>query len=307
MIVRWIAATFALVASAAAAPLVLHEQVWTTPSEIAAFLDAPGDCYVAPVDPNEARAAEIGRALFRSPVLLGGPAARVGLSCESCHSNGRVNAHFFLPELTDIPGSVDVTSEWASAVRGDGVRNPRPIPDLAGAGARQAFGGGRDPSLEHFIHGVITEEFQGAEPPAAVVPALAAYVRALDASACTASTPLTLMSLANHTRSAFAASHAAAKAGDAATASLVLRATQDELARISERLPATRFARDRADLADLARVLGAARGETGVNAATLDTMAPGWLARFDAIVAHIAPRARQTYFDRTTLTRALAR
>ena len=99
-----------------AAPHVLRAQGWTGDSAALAhdLTHAPRECVIS-LSPQ----AEAGRALFRSPGLLGGPAARIGLSCNACHSNGRVNATFLLPELTNRAGAADVTSEWASKVRGD--------------------------------------------------------------------------------------------------------------------------------------------------------------------------------------------
>ncbi|MEM6586393.1 MAG: hypothetical protein AAF692_11620, partial [Pseudomonadota bacterium] len=35
-----------------------------------------------------------GEALFKAPLLLGGQAAKAGISCHSCHVNGRGNPHF---------------------------------------------------------------------------------------------------------------------------------------------------------------------------------------------------------------------
>jgi len=41
--------------------------------------------------------------------------------------------------------------------------------------------------------------------------------------------------------------------------------------------------------------------------AELETGAAGWNARFDAIVAQIAPQERRTYFNESTLRTALSR
>ena len=114
-----------------------------------------------------AQASEIGRALFRSPDLAGRAGGAGGLSCNACHSNGRVNARFLLPELTDRAGAADVTSEWSSKTRGDGVANPV---RYSGSRGRRRSATASDTRatlrLEHFVHGVIVEEFQGEAPPA---------------------------------------------------------------------------------------------------------------------------------------------
>lgn len=255
---------------------------------------APGEC-LAHTNPQ----TEIGRALFRTPVLLGGPAARAGLSCNSCHIDGRVNAHFLLPELTDRAGAADVTSEWASKVRGDGVMNPRDIPDLAGVSSRASFGHLHEPSLDAFVHSVIVEEFQGAPPPQQAFDALIAYLGALDADTCPATpAPVTLAHAADDVRRALAA----ARSGDAPTASLLLYAAQDGMGRIVERLPPAAFARDRGRLETLARELGAFRQAPDIPAALAQA---AWSARFDAAIARIARRESQTYFNETTLAAAL--
>ena len=286
-----------LLGAAAPTPLLLRAQAWTVQSENLAhdLTHAPRECS-ASLSPQ----AEAGRALFRSPALLGGPAARLGLSCNACHSNGRVNTRFFLPELTNRPGAADVTSEWASHVRGDGVMNPVDIPDLAGAGDRSAFGHIQDPSLEHFVRSVITEEFQGAPPPDESFESLIAYVRQLDS--CTdEEAPITLQSASEDVRRSLTAAEAAS---DPAAASLLVLAAQDGLGRIVERLPQHGFAHERRGLESLARELGAMRSEDIRSA--LNASLPGWRARFDAIVSRLARCEQRTYFNEATLRAALA-
>ncbi len=293
-------AAFAMLGEAAPSALLLHERGRTTMGETIArdMTRAPGEC-LAERTPQ----IEIGRALFRSPGLLGGPAARAGLSCNACHSNGGINTRFLLPELTDRAGHADVTSEWASAVRGDGLANPLPIPDLAGASNHAAFGQARERSLEVFVRDVIVEEFQGAPPPTQAFDGVIAYLRALRLDTCPASeAAITLESAADDVRRALAA----AENADAETARLVLLAGQDGVGRIVERLPAARFARDRRRFERLARELGAWRNADDIHA-TLATAAPGWRARFDAAVARIARKQAQTYFNEATLRAALER
>jgi len=293
-------AALALAATAgAASPHLLRAQVWTADDRALAhdLTHAPREC-VGALSPQ----AEAGRALFRSPGLLGGPAARVGLSCNACHSNGRVNATFLLPELTDRAGTADVTSEWASKVRGDGVMNPRPIPDLVGVGSRPTHGQHNDPSLEHFVHSVIEEEFQGPPPSPQSFDDLMHYLRALDPQRCGGEVRIMLTDAANDVRRAVSA----AQNADAPTASALLLAAQDAVGRVVERLPETRFAPQRAGLETLSRDLGAMRYSADVRSA-LQTGAAGWSARFDAIIAQVAPRERQTYFNETTLRAALSR
>src|SRR3546814_2043723 len=62
---------------------------------VAAVTKAPPECLAVPVDGAAARQVEAGRLLFRSPLLLGGQAARHGLTCQTCHVNGHDNPQFF--------------------------------------------------------------------------------------------------------------------------------------------------------------------------------------------------------------------
>lgn len=294
-----IAAASLILSAAAPVQITLREQVWTAPgaSVAQAHLNRPSEC-LAVRSPQ----VEIGRALFRAPVLFGGPAARLGLSCESCHANGRVNAHFFLPELTDRAGAADVTSEWASRTRGDGVFNPVAIPDLVGVSSRATLGQVEDPSLDHFVAGVIEQEFQGEPLPSEAFAALIAYLRALDHGACqTGNQRLTLALAADDVRRALAASGAAADRG---TARLLLLAVQDGLGLVAERLPPKHFQPERARLENLAREVGAWRLADDASS-TIAAAGPGWFARFDALIADVGARDSETYFDDERLKSAL--
>ncbi len=290
-----LAATLILIAAGPSTAPLLREQAWTAPSANLAYdlTHALGECLAASTPE-----IEIGRALFRSPALLGGPAARAGLSCHACHSNGRVNARFLLPELSNRVGAADVTSEWSSKLRGDGVMNPVDIPDLAGISRRQSFGRARDPSLESFVRDVIVEEFQGEPPPGQAFAGLLAYLRALDTCAATPS-KVTLETAAADVRSSLAA----ARLAEPATSDLLALAAQDGIGRIVERLPAATFARERRRFETLARELGAWRGNSARVEA--DAAPPAWMARFDANVARVAAREARSYFNQGTLAAAL--
>jgi hypothetical protein len=295
----------ALVCTAAldAAPLVLRAQAWTLdgPQHAHALTSARAECYTPPADSGARAKAELGRALFRSPALLGGPAARMGLSCNACHVNGRDNAAFYLPELTDRPGAADVTSEWSSKVRGDFTMNPRRIPDLVDARGRGVFGEGHVLSLEGFVSGVIGDEFQGQTPPREAFEDLIAYLDALRSDACPTPTnaALTLAAAADDVRRAVDA----AQRAEPDTRALGLLAAQDAIGRLVERLPSAAFRRDRNRLAALSRRLGALRS---ARPGALAAAAPRWRSRFDAEIAALAPREAETYFNETTLAAALA-
>jgi hypothetical protein len=185
-------------------------------------------------------------------------------------------------------------------VRGDGVMNPRAIPDLAGVASRASFGANHEPSLERFVHSVIVEEFQGHEPPPGARDAVLAYLHALDASACRqAPQKVTVATLADDIRRAVAAAAETAQAGDAATADLTLLAAQDAIARLSERLPPGRFTREHQTLEALSRELGDAR------AARPFILPTSWSARFDAVAARLQRQERRTFTNPRVLRAAL--
>lgn len=168
------------------ATLPVREARWLAPGTLYRGLSRePAECFAPPADPALRRRAEIGRIAFRTPLLLGGQAARAGLSCAGCHRNGRGNPDFVFPGLSGKPGTADVTASLMSSHRGDGRFNPKPIPDLAGP--RRSLKVSQDPAdgrLEAFIRGLAVEEFDGPEPSPTVLGGLAAYVRALRPTAC---------------------------------------------------------------------------------------------------------------------------
>jgi hypothetical protein len=226
---------FALLLGAASDGLTLpvREARWLAPDSVYSGLTRePSECFARPADPAERRRAEIGRIAFRTPLLLGGQAARAGLSCASCHRNGRGNRDFLFPGLSGAPGTADVTASLMSSHRGDGRFNPRPIPDLGGPrGALKVSRERRERALESFIHGLVVEEFDGPEPSAEVLDGLAAYVRALGPAACRGPRRVTLASRLALVEDSVAL--AASEPGD--TRRLLLAAARSQLGAIDER------------------------------------------------------------------------
>jgi hypothetical protein len=160
---------------------------WIAPgaAKVRALTTAPVACEPpsrkAPDD--ESLKLTLGRVAFESPALLGGAAARMGLSCSSCHINGRGNADFFVPGVSGAPGTADVTSSLFSKVRGNGAFDPVPIPDLAARDGTQM----KNRNSEAFrdkVRGLIVEEFDGQAPPAYVFDAVLAYLDSLDVAHC---------------------------------------------------------------------------------------------------------------------------
>jgi hypothetical protein len=153
---------------------------WTAPGqEIAALLKQPSTCLA--IEPGDQAEVRAGLALFNSPALLGGQAAKAGLSCASCHANGRSNPHFLLPSLSGNAGTADVTNSFFGPARGNGVSDPVPIPDLAMPG--KISRAQADPALILFTQRLIVDEFSGKQPSAAMLRALAAYMRAIKSCA----------------------------------------------------------------------------------------------------------------------------
>ncbi len=253
---RWAFAALALsAASAGAAPAaapVLRELRWiaadTPRADIVRLMTTrPAECLAPPSDAATADQIAVGRAMFAAPLLLGGQAARAGLSCAGCHVGGRGNPQFVFPGVSGVPGTADVTSSLFSTRRGDGIVNPKRIPDLA-ADPPNVSRDPTSPALRTFIRGLIVEEFDGLEPPPHVLDGLAAYVRALRSTCGTAAVPRTG---AEEAADAIAAVHAARRAqaeGDHASARLLLGAARSALGRIDER-----FAGNRAIASLLAR------------------------------------------------------
>jgi len=125
----------------------------------------------------------LGELAFHSPALLGGQAEKKGLSCGSCHKNGRGNPDFQFEAVSGPPGTADVTSGLFSKVRADNTFNPLPIPDLARPeGADQVDRYDRT-ALAAFVKGQIEEEFNGDPTPEPVFDALLTYLEHIDGEA----------------------------------------------------------------------------------------------------------------------------
>ena len=304
-IARRSTAALALLAAVAAAPADVPVRAlrWLAPGtdRIAALTTQPTECLPAAAIGDQA--VEIGRAAFRSPLLLGGQASRAGLSCNACHRQGRGNPDFSFPGLSGAPGTADVTSSLFSSHRGDGIANPVPIPDLSAA-THKISRDRASPALADFINGLVVDEFDGAPPPAAVRAGLAAYVRALSPSACPtrAVEPLTLATtLADADRSVVAA-QAALASGDRETAAAMLLAARSQLGLVNERFAGAALANDRALLrradADLAAALSPVRRGDAAQLSAWRVTLPGWRAT-------LAAHENQSLYNPAQLARAL--
>jgi hypothetical protein len=247
-----IAAAAALAAAAAPAlPLTAARWLAAGSDPVDTLGREPAECLAGTDDPS----VMIGRAAFRAPLLLGGQAARAGLSCNSCHVNGHDNPAFVFPGLSAAPGTADVTHALMSKTRGDGVFNPRPIPSLY-APARLVERAPQSRALESFIRGLVVDEFDGAEPPPAVLAGLADYVRALSPGCTPDRVAVTLAGRIGDVDAAAAAAIMLAN-GDRDGFRLMLGAARSALGLIAERYPPAEFAREQAILRALDRELAA--------------------------------------------------
>ena len=153
-------------------------------SDIEALLSQePNECLPKPETSQDRQAIALGRLAFRSPFLLGGQAARRGLTCQACHTQGQTNPHFFVKGLSNEPGTADVTSFHFSDELGDETFNPVPIPSLSDSHENINY----DPAkmdLDKFVTRLITKEFTGPVPSQEVKSALLSYLRALDEENC---------------------------------------------------------------------------------------------------------------------------
>jgi hypothetical protein len=223
--------------------LPIRESRWLQSSDIVRDLTSfPAECLAWPSDKGKRRAVAVGRILFRSPLLLGGQAARAGLSCASCHRNGRSSPHFHFPGISGEPGTADVTASLMSKKRGDGTFNPRRIPDLAGDPSKLKVS--RDPfrdDLRRFIHGLIVEEFDGPEPSSAALDSVTSYVRAMSSEACPrrAELAITLNAMLADVDSAVRLGAETYASGDVATGRALIAAARSMLGSIDERFQLT--------------------------------------------------------------------
>lgn len=243
-----------------------------------------------------------GRALFATPTLLGGQAAKAGLSCASCHINGRDNVHFLLAGVSAAPGTADVTNSFFSAARGNARFDPVVIPDLAKPGKVSRDPGAR--ALEIFIRNLIVEEFGGQEPTHATLDTLAAYVRAIRPCPGEQRVVRRLNDQLAAIADGAAAVRLMAGRGDPRGMRLAIASMRHQLGLVAERYAGPGFARDRRALLAASRELRAigdiaVPGQAGL---ALDR----WKRGFDAGPARRLRGAEaRSLYDGRRLDRAL--
>ncbi len=293
----------------AAPASALDDLNWLAPGagRGAALTSAPAECLAAPADAEQARLVSLGRVSFRSPALLGGLAARSGISCDTCHRNGHGNPNFFIAGVSGAPGTVDVTSAIFSRTRGDDTVNPVPIPDLTGIAGKARFGTMRPAAdLHGFVHSVMVDEFQGNQPAPEIERALIAYVSALRREACPAAPGVAIdlgWAIAELDRT-WTVLQAALDRGDSQVTDFVLRSLNLELGRLAQRFPA---AADTAQaLPELGRDLGVMRTLARDNPDKARAELGTWHARLSKVLTRLRAQEPSSLFDRAAIERFLA-
>ncbi len=243
-------------AQAADRPLI-EAMAWLDPAQHLAALTTEPQRSVAAQDQQ----LIVGEALFHTPTLLGGQAAKAGLSCASCHENGRDNPAFQFPNVSGRPGTADVTSSFFSSHRGNAKFDPIAIPDLTMPGkiSRASDNG----ELETFIRGLIVEEFNGEEPAQPVLAALSHYVRSLKADPNSPRVALTVESEFMAVDQAVDAALKTQQKEDPRLTHLLLASARHRLGLIHERFAGKSLTKERSAIISASRDLGLLQDSIG--------------------------------------------
>ncbi len=133
------------------------------------------------VDERETYLVALGDMAFDSSYVFGEPARSMGLSCNTCHNKGVTNPGFFIPGLSAVPGTVDVSNRFFAGHANNGVFDPIDIPDMRGIRFTAPYGrNGRFASLGEFVRNVIVNEFSGPEPDPDLIDGIVAYLNEID-------------------------------------------------------------------------------------------------------------------------------
>lgn len=295
-----------LAGASASHDVPILEARWVAPAaRLQALTSRPAECGVDPGG-TRSRSWSIGRAAFRTPLLLGGQAARAGLSCNACHQNGRGNPVFQFPGLSGAAGTADVTSSIMSRTRGDGTFNPKVISDLAVDQPKISHSNQGD--LEAFIRGLIVEEFDGAEPPRAVLQGLADYVRAVRSGPCDRIKREDLSPETLITETIFAARAALGALGDhdPPTARLMIASARSQLGLIDERYGGAALTRDRARLRRHDDALRTIQTMIDAGAPNVAAAISDWIVAIDRTRPLLRKHVLLSLFSQARLARATA-
>jgi hypothetical protein len=205
------------------------------------------------------------------------------------------------------PGTADVTTSVLSSHRGDSLDNPKPIPDLGGPADKLKISRAADsPELAKFLHGAITEEFDGGEPAPAVLTGLATYVRQVRADACPAVAvePVTVSSAADDVARAVRAAQVALMRKDEPTAQAVLESARAMLFLIDERYALPGLEPERSLVRTASLDLGSAHAALR-RGASAGPMLELWLTRYPTWRARLVRAQSRSLYDRGVLLSTL--
>ena len=133
------------------------------------------------VDERETYLVALGDMAFDSSYIFGEPARSMGLSCNTCHNKGVTNPGFFIPGLSTVPGTIDVSNRFFAGHANNGVFDPLDIPDMRGIRFTAPYGrNGRFASLGEFVRNVIVNEFSGPKPDPDLLDGIVAYLNEID-------------------------------------------------------------------------------------------------------------------------------
>ena len=249
---------------------------WSSPQtdNVTLLSTEPNECLAPHETATTAQAIAYGRLAFSSPFLLGGQAARRGLTCQACHGQGQTNKHFFVTGLSDKPGNADVTSFHFSDELGDESFNPVPIPSLSDDVEGVDFDPLKD-DLDIFVTRLITKEFTGPEPSKEVFGTLLSYIRALEDKYCdtpTLSQDKLMAHKAKIITESFSALLTEGQSQD--TLNFMSAALRQEIGRLYERFPNQDSFQN--ELADISQSLNAKGGD--ISLASIEVGAEKWNA-----------------------------
>jgi hypothetical protein len=270
----------------------LPEAKWIAPEARFEELSSEPPTCERPVAAEDRLSYRVGSIAFRTPLLLGGQAARAGLSCASCHANGRVTKGFRFPGLSGAPGTADVTSSIMSKMRGDGASNPKPIPDLA-ADTPKVSRDPASPALGAFLTGLIVEEFDGPKPAPAVFAGLVTYVRAQSAEGCDKAgrKPITLDDQLDDLYNAMDSANMLAAQGETEGAWMMIAGGRAILGDVHSRYAGASLAEDRADILAADRLLQQLQADMRQGLVVNFTGASGRMIKLSARLRKTAERS----------------
>ncbi len=133
------------------------------------------------IDEKDLPLIAYGDMLFDSPMIFGGAARALGISCATCHNRSDINQAFFIPGISHRKGAADVDGSYFNALFNDHRADGLDIPSLRGIRFLGPYGrDGRFGSLRTFVRNVIVNEFAGPEPTPFMLDAIMGYMLEFD-------------------------------------------------------------------------------------------------------------------------------